>query len=84
MKLEIFYFGQLSSNLEVEKETYNAEKNTLTVETLKSLLAERGEKWRDAMLDPTTRCAVNQTLAENSEVIKSDSEIAFFPPVTGG
>ena len=30
------------------------------------------------------RCALNQTLCEESAVIAADAELAFFPPVTGG
>jgi molybdopterin synthase sulfur carrier subunit len=30
------------------------------------------------------RCALNQTLCDESSVITADAELAFFPPVTGG
>ncbi len=30
------------------------------------------------------RCALNQSLCEESELVIADAELAFFPPVTGG
>jgi molybdopterin synthase sulfur carrier subunit len=30
------------------------------------------------------RCAVNQTLCEESQLLADGDELAFFPPVTGG
>lgn len=30
------------------------------------------------------RCALNQTLSEESAVVGKGAEVAFFPPVTGG
>ena len=30
------------------------------------------------------RCAINQTMCAESEVIPDGAEVAFFPPVTGG
>lgn len=30
------------------------------------------------------RCALNQSLCDESELVIADAELAFFPPVTGG
>jgi molybdopterin synthase sulfur carrier subunit len=30
------------------------------------------------------RVALNQTLSDESTLVRDDAEVAFFPPVTGG
>ena len=50
-----------------------------------SLREQRGSVWQELLQDNRRlQIAVNQDLARRNSAIKSDDEIAFFPPVTGG
>jgi molybdopterin synthase sulfur carrier subunit len=50
-----------------------------------AFLKLRGSQWQ-AIFDMSSsyRMAVNQELAEASDKINANDEIAFFPPITGG
>ena len=37
-----------------------------------------------ALLDPSVRMIVNDTLATRGQPLAPDDEVAFFPPVSGG
>lgn len=84
MKIKILYFASLSESLGLVEEHVEFDSSSATVDTLKSLLAERGEQWAQLLRNKNTRCAVNQTLASDQDPIVDGAEIAFFPPVTGG
>lgn len=56
-----------------------------TVSTLRDALIERSPAHAAALArGKALRCALNQTLCDESAVIAEDAEVAFFPPVTGG
>ena len=55
-----------------------------TVLGLKNELAERGEIWKNVLLDQKTLVAVNQAVGKESTLLSDGDEVAFFPPVTGG
>lgn len=55
-----------------------------TILDLKTELAERGEIWKDVLLDRKTLVAVNQAISKESTPLSDGDEVAFFPPVTGG
>ncbi|NDD16715.1 MAG: molybdopterin synthase sulfur carrier subunit, partial [Chitinophagia bacterium] len=45
----------------------------------------RGAPWSEIFLsNSATRCALNQNLMHSNFNIEAGSEIAFFPPITGG
>jgi molybdopterin synthase sulfur carrier subunit len=55
------------------------------VQALRELLAARGGVWQEAFVDSARlRAAVDQTMAQEQTPIHAGSEVAFFPPVTGG
>jgi len=82
--IKILYFASLGERLNCREERFRLEKASLKVAELKEALTARGELWHELLSAPSTRCAVNQTLAKNSVVVKANDEVAFFPPVTGG
>ncbi len=82
--LNILYFASLREALGQAEETISAT-NMASVESLISILAERGEQWAGALLHNTNlQIAVNHDIASRDTLLKAGDEIAFFPPVTGG
>ena len=56
-----------------------------TVSSLRDRLIERSPNHAAALArGKALRCALNQTLCEESTVVVEGAEVAFFPPVTGG
>ncbi|EEG84024.1 putative molybdopterin converting factor, subunit 1 [Proteus penneri ATCC 35198] len=55
-----------------------------TVDDLRKVLINKGERWSLALEDGKLLSAVNQSFVQGSHVINDGDEIAFFPPVTGG
>ncbi|PCK08921.1 MAG: molybdopterin converting factor subunit 1 [Alteromonadaceae bacterium] len=82
--INILYFASLAESLGCECESFNLACEKVSVADLKQQLAARGEQWQRLINAPSTRCAVNQSLAEDEQVLASNDEVAFFPPVTGG
>ncbi len=56
-----------------------------TVSALRDTLIERSPAHAAALArGKALRCALDQTLCEESAVVGEGAEVAFFPPVTGG
>jgi sulfur-carrier protein len=56
-----------------------------TVGQLRDLLLALGGRHADVLArSRAVRCALNQTLCDESALLSADAEVAFFPPVTGG
>lgn len=56
-----------------------------SVGSVRALLAARGDRWSNLLLDSTrVRAALNQQLANEHATLSDGDELAFFPPVTGG
>jgi molybdopterin synthase sulfur carrier subunit len=55
-----------------------------SIDALIDALAKRGEQWAEILRAPNVIVAVNQAVAERSQVLRDGDEIAFYPPVTGG
>jgi molybdopterin converting factor subunit 1 len=55
-----------------------------SVDALIDALAARGAQWRETLRAPNVIVAINQTIAEPTQVLRDGDEVAFFPPVTGG
>lgn len=83
--IQILYFASLGEQLKCDEEnlTLDIDEN-FNVRALKQHLSERGEIWQKLILSSSTRCAVNQTITNDDQIIKINDEVAFFPPVTGG
>lgn len=56
---------------------------TMTVADIKKMLSERSSLWHEA-INAGVLCAVEQTICDDSAQVTDGSEVAFFPPVTGG
>ncbi len=83
--VDILYFASLRETLGIAKEQLELPDNVTSISNLKSLLAQRGEKWSDSFTgNSTLLVSVNQQMADDLSSIKHNDEIAFFPPVTGG
>lgn len=85
MKIKVLFFANFReildcSSLDVEL----AEK--ATVADCCQLLAKKGEHFKGIFIDPSksVKIAVNQEMAELSQSLAENDEVAFFPPVTGG
>ncbi len=57
----------------------------LTVGELRDELISRSDAFADALArDRALRIALNHTMTQESAALVEGSEVAFFPPVTGG
>ncbi len=81
--VHILYFAGLADKLGRTEESFELSSSN-TVGELKAQLASRDQIWKDLILAPSTRCALNQQLANDDSSVSQGDEIAFFPPVTGG
>lgn len=82
--IQIFYFANLADKLNCDNEFFPLDEKPLTLASLKKQLAERGSVWKETLSTSSTRCAVNQAIATEDELLSNGDEVAFFPPVTGG
>ncbi|MDG6778662.1 molybdopterin converting factor subunit 1 [Thiomicrorhabdus sp. zzn3] len=81
--VNVLYFASFREMLGKASEQLPA--SHTTVESLIAELAERGENWKQALLDnQNLQIAVNHDVANRQTEIKAGDEVAFFPPVTGG
>jgi molybdopterin converting factor subunit 1 len=85
MKLTIKYFASIREQLGIEQEIVDIDAPELTVDALRARLASRDERTAGTLrMDRLIRAAVNLEMVGGAFVVREDSEIAFFPPVTGG
>jgi sulfur-carrier protein len=85
MKLKLFYYASLREALGHANEVLVFDSTTLTVQQLREALCAKGEPYASAMAaGRSIRCAINQVVMKDDALIKTDDEVAFFPPVTGG
>ena len=83
MKLNILYFAWVRERVGHSQETI--ETDATTVAALVMELIERDEGYAAAFEDMSGICvAVDQELGEMTTYLKGHSEVAFFPPMTGG
>ncbi|SAL36638.1 molybdopterin converting factor subunit 1 [Caballeronia udeis] len=86
MKIEVKYFASIreATGLTHETVTLNAGA-TLTVDSLRTLLAQRSSGLREALATGRpVRAAVDHVMRTGSFELADGCEVAFFPPVTGG
>ncbi|MDE0766723.1 MAG: molybdopterin converting factor subunit 1 [Amylibacter sp.] len=83
MTLKILYFAWLRERIGEPSE--QVETNASTVSDLIAELRSRDERYDFAFSDlSSVRVAVNQTLSDFDATLDGASEVAFFPPMTGG
>ncbi|KWF72052.1 molybdopterin synthase sulfur carrier subunit [Burkholderia pseudomultivorans] len=85
MKLTIKYFASIREHLHVDEEVVEIDARELTVDALRGTLAARDARSAEALhMDRPVRAAVNLEMVTGDFVVHDGSEVAFFPPVTGG
>ena len=83
MKIQLRYFASLREALGAAETVEVAEGST--VAAVRDLLLARGGRHAELLArGRAVRCALNQTLCEESAALSDGAEVAFFPPVTGG
>ena len=85
MKLELRFFASLREGLGLSGESIATPPEVKTIADLRNYLAQRGNPWAEVLASgKVIRCALNQEMVSDSTVLVEGSEVAFFPPVTGG
>lgn len=85
MRLTIKTFASLREQLGAAQETLELDTAEVTIAGLLEILAARDTRWAEALRQrQPIRAAVDLQLVDRAYVVRGDSEIAFFPPVTGG
>ena len=83
--MKIVYFAWVREQIGRGQEEISVPKNIATVadlvEHLRGVSAGHGRALSDMEV---VRVAVNHEYAELNTALRSDDEVAFFPPVTGG
>jgi molybdopterin synthase sulfur carrier subunit len=83
MKVRVRYFASLREQLGAEEAVELPE--GATVGALRAELVARGGSHAQALAaGRAVRCALNQRMCGEAEVLSDGAEVAFFPPVTGG
>jgi len=83
MSITVRYFASLREALG-EQESFEWRKG-LTLAMLRDELLLRSAPHALALARTrAVRCALNQQLAREDQVVPEGAEVAFFPPVTGG
>ena len=83
MKVQVRYFASIREALGAG-ELIDVPAGTTVGEVRDQLIAASPVHATALARGKALRCALNQTLCEESAVIAADAELAFFPPVTGG
>ncbi len=83
--LKVHYFAALRETLGTTGEELTLPEADMTVAQLvEHLLKERSEAWAILKDSSQVLVAVDQTIAEHTTSLAGATEVAFFPPMTGG
>jgi molybdopterin synthase sulfur carrier subunit len=83
--MKILYFARIRQLAGRSEENVEVPDGVTTVSELMNFLASRDERVAAAFAERRTiRVAVNQSHAKLDAPLAGASEVAFFPPVTGG
>lgn len=83
--MKLIYFAWLRERIGTDEETLDIPAHVKTGGDLLDWLATLGEDYASALAVPSViRVAVNQEIIRHDELIEGASEIALFPPMTGG
>ncbi len=83
MTLNIRYFASIREALGSSQQI-DVPTGTTLAALRDQLIASSAEHASALQRGRALRCAINQVLCAESEVIPDGAEVAFFPPVTGG
>ena len=85
MILKLRYFAWVRERVGKPEEDVEVPAGVLTVAELMTWLSSRGEEYAHAFANPKAiRAAIDRTHVRPQAAITAASEIAFFPPMTGG
>ncbi|MBC7489247.1 MAG: molybdopterin converting factor subunit 1 [Glaciimonas sp.] len=85
MKIQLRFFASVREVLNVTQETIELPYTVHTVGDVRAYLRARGGVWEEVLGEGRTlRMACNQIIATVDSPVTDNSEVAFFPPVTGG
>ena len=83
--VRLLYFAWVREKIGRETEDLAIPEEVATVNALIQWLATRSPGHAEAFGDPSKlRCALDQTMVTGTAPLAKATEIAFFPPVTGG
>lgn len=83
--MKILYFAWLRAKVGVAEETISLPEDVSTLYQLINWLKQRGPEYEEIFSDlDVVRVAIDQEYVTTDAPISGASEIAFFPPVTGG
>tara|TARA_B100000886_G_C20300186_1_gene439351 strand:- start:60 stop:308 length:249 start_codon:yes stop_codon:yes gene_type:complete len=82
--MKIYYFSWIRERLNLSSENFSSESSTIS--ELINELRSRDIKYKKVFDDLSViKVAVNQNIINDFEFeINNNSEVAFFPPMTGG
>ena len=84
-ELKLVYFAWVRERVGRAEETVSPPPGTRTVADLVAWLKTRGEEYAYAFENEgVVRAAIDRVHARPESAIRDASEIAFFPPMTGG
>lgn len=83
MKLRLRYFASIREALGAG-ETIDMAEGATVAAVRDRLIARGGAHAKALSRERALRCALDQVLCDESTIVDDDSELAFFPPVTGG
>lgn len=83
--LRILYFAWVRERIGKAEESIEPPASAVTVADLIAWLASRGEEYAHAFEKPKViRAAIDKVHVRPDTAIRGATEIAFFPPMTGG
>jgi len=85
MNIELRFFAGIRESLGTASESVALPEHVQTVGDVRVYLRERGSPWKEVLAEGRAlRMAFNQEMTDVTQRIAEGSEVAFFPPVTGG
>lgn len=84
MEIQIKFFASLRETLGQEAIAVDCEPGVSIAEIIVQLGTLKGAAWLEALSDEKVLCALNQSMVTSEHLVQEASELAFFPPVTGG
>lgn len=85
MNIQLRFFASVREALKLAEESVTVPSSVKTVGDVRAFLRERGGIWAETLAEGRPlRMAYNQEMTDAATEIEEGSEVAFFPPVTGG
>jgi molybdopterin synthase sulfur carrier subunit len=85
MKITVLYFASLRETLGIDRESVVLPPHVQTAAHLRAWLCARGGVWSELLAEGRAlRMAVDRKLASADTPLADGTEVAVFPPVTGG